>query len=50
MPVPFETVAVKVVEPPEQIVAFVELTDTEGSGTTVTNALFEVALSQPLPV
>ena len=27
-----------------------EVTDTEGSATTVTNALLEVALSQPLPV
>ena len=50
MPVPFETVAVNVDEPPVQIVAFDALTDTEGSATTVTNALFDVALSQPLPV
>ena len=50
MPKPFETVAVKVVKPPEHTVEFVGETVTVGSATTVTKALADVALLQPLPV
>ena len=50
MPVPLETVAVKTLEPPEQIVALVALTDTEGSATTVMVVVVDEALLQPLPV
>ena len=44
---PFETIAVKVDEPPVQIVAFDALTDTEGSGATVIVKLVEAPV-QPL--
>ena len=47
MPVPFETVAVNVDEPPVQMVAFDALIDTEGSGTTVIVKLVEAPV-QPL--
>ena len=50
VPVPFETVAVKVVEPPTQTVAVAGLMDTEGSATTVIVAPADVAVPQPLPV
>ena len=50
VPVPFETVAVNVDEPPTHTVAVEGLTDTEGSGTTVMVALADVAVPQPLPV
>ena len=50
VPVPFETVAVKVVEPPTHTVAVVGLMDTEGSATTVIVAPADVTVPQPLPV
>ena len=50
VPVPLETVAVKVVEPPTHTVAVDGLIDTEGSGKTVIVAPADVAVPQPFPV